>query len=352
LEKYSSEKLIRSLASVTDHTDRELLELSLVKSLYEILNVSSVKLFNIYHFSDHIDCFEAVNLSENDYDTAVISSYSKAVNIDDVIGLSECINNKKSVSISEPDNGTVNLFPITDVQNKVISIFKLRRPKGSDDINEELISGYFQIYKNYLTLLDESERDTLTKLLNRRTLERDLQKIILSKSVDNAQTNATEIKNNRRNSQTDSHWLAVSDIDLFKLVNDTYGHLYGDEVLLLLANIMRSVFRAEDMLFRFGGEEFVVILNSISEEGAHAVLERFREAVESYDFPQVGRVTISVGFVGIIKNSVATEILGRADKALYLAKGNGRNQVQQYEKLVESGQIKQPNRIEDDVELF
>lgn len=145
-------------------------------------------------------------------------------------------------------------------------------------------------------------------------------------------------------------WLAVVDVDHFKQVNDRFGHLYGDEVLILIANILRSSFRSHDRIFRFGGEEFVVLLRATSLATAHKVFNRFRLAVQEYPFPQVGQVTVSLGFVSTSRGA-PVEILGQADQALYYAKENGRNQVCFYDELIASGQLK-TKVANDDVELF
>ena len=145
-------------------------------------------------------------------------------------------------------------------------------------------------------------------------------------------------------------WLAVVDIDHFKQVNDRFGHLYGDEVLILIANILRSSFRSHDRIFRFGGEEFVVLLRSTTLSTAHKVFNRFRLAVQEYHFPQVGQVTVSLGFVSTTRGS-PVEILGQADQALYYAKEHGRNQVCFYDDLVASWHLA-TKVANDDVELF
>ena len=125
-----------------------------------------------------------------------------------------------------------------------------------------------------------------------------MKKILTEKNNAPEPLENVEGPSDKRNVQDNStHWLAVSDIDFFKRVNDDFGHLYGDEVLLLMANIMRETFRGTDILFRFGGEEFVIVLRSTNQQGAHQALERFRITVEEYDFPQVGNVTISIGYI-------------------------------------------------------
>ena len=100
--------------------------------------------------------------------------------------------------------------------------------------------------------------------------------------VDNPMETTVE---RRANTKT-GYWLGVVDIDHFKRVNDGFGHLIGDEVLVLVARIMRQSFRHYDRLYRFGGEEFVVLLRGGDEEDAKAAFERFRTNVESYLFPR------------------------------------------------------------------
>ena len=130
----------------------------------------------------------------------------------------------------------------------------------------------------------------------------------------------------------------MTDIDFFKRINDRCGHPCGDAVLVQLARRMVASFRESDRLFRSGGEEFVVILDPTEAQYVGAVLERFRAVVEAFDFPQVGPVTISVGFTCVIAGDTALTAFGRADEALYAAKRQGRNQVICYEELT-TGEI-------------
>jgi diguanylate cyclase (GGDEF)-like protein len=124
-------------------------------------------------------------------------------------------------------------------------------------------------------------------------------------------------------------------------VNDTYGHLIGDEVLLLLARIMRDSFRFHDQLYRFGGEEFVVLMRCRDEEDARQALERLRHNVQVYAFPQVGSITVSLGFSVLHPHDTPSAAFGRADKAVYHAKSHGRNQVVNYQNLVNSGAVQE-----------
>ncbi|MCX9155246.1 GGDEF domain-containing protein [Niveibacterium sp. 24ML] len=194
-------------------------------------------------------------------------------------------------------------------------------------------------YQNQLDLLDYAELDTLTKLLNRKTFDENFDRFIASVG------RALQTDSDRRNQDdlaTRPSWMGVIDIDRFKRINDNFGHLFGDEVLLRVAEVMRSSFRQRDKLFRFGGEEFVVLLRNVSEPDARAIFERFRTAVESHEFPQVGQVTASAGFTQIDPTQPPAEMLGHADEALYFSKQNGRNQVNSYEDLVARGLLEGP----------
>lgn len=197
-----------------------------------------------------------------------------------------------------------------------------------------LVQGMCSLYANHLSLLHESQVDTLTQLLNRKTFDDSIQRLL--------------------NSPQDGQpsWIAVVDIDHFKRINDSYGHLFGDEVLLLVAGVLRQSFRQQDKVFRFGGEEFVILLRQVDEEGALAALERLRTAIETRAFPQVGRVTVSIGATRARSGDAACDVLGRADDALYHAKSNGRNQLRVFEHLRADGDITAAATVHGEIDLF
>jgi len=211
-----------------------------------------------------------------------------------------------------------------------------------------LIHGFSAIYRNYLGILRDAERDTLTGLKNRKTFEGNIGRIIANAS---RSAHAVDGDERRQHIEGEFHWMAICDIDHFKRVNDTFGHVFGDEVLLLFAALMRKTFRSDDLLFRFGGEEFVVVLAPTTTDLAGKVLARFRAVVENFPFPQVGQVTASIGYVRIRSGDIATTVLGQADAALYYAKNHGRNMVCSYEALIEAGQLAVSSE-EGSVELF
>ena len=126
--------------------------------------------------------------------------------------------------------------------------------------------------------------------------------------------------------------LIIIDIDHFKIFNDDYGHKAGDAVLTLVASVIKDAVRDTDMVFRYGGEEFVVLLSKISLKNALTVAEKVRAQIESHHLTNnatVLKVTASIGLSCFKEGDIETTIFERADKALYQGKQNGRNRVEQ-----------------------
>jgi len=162
-------------------------------------------------------------------------------------------------------------------------------------------------------------QDPLTGLYNRRYLDERL---------------TSELAAARRHGRALS--VVLADVDHFKAVNDRFGHLAGDEALKLLAIALRGAIRKEDVLGRFGGEEFVVIARETGLAGARALGERIRAAVErcrcSFEGQPLGLtvsvgVTVSVGISEYVAGASERELIEAADRALYAAKNAGRNRV-------------------------
>lgn len=218
------------------------------------------------------------------------------------------------------------------------------QPLAAPEIRQ--IETLLKVFDNFQRLLDSSQRDALTGLLNRQTFD----STFMSASLPVPGATAEEPAERRR-PPADAWWLGVIDIDHFKSVNDRFGHLIGDEVLVLVARILQQTFRHHDRLFRFGGEEFVVMLRAADEAGALQAFERLRENTAGYPFPQVGQVTISAGVTRVAEADTPSAAFSRADEAVYQAKGQGRNRVLSHEALVAQG-VLAPARHEGDVELF
>jgi diguanylate cyclase len=126
--------------------------------------------------------------------------------------------------------------------------------------------------------------------------------------------------------------LIIIDIDHFKMFNDDYGHKAGDAVLTLVASIIKGAVRDTDMVFRYGGEEFVVLLNKLDFKNALTVAEKVRAQIESHPLRNkstVLNITVSIGLSCFKEGDIEASVFERADKALYQGKQNGRNRVEQ-----------------------
>ena len=189
---------------------------------------------------------------------------------------------------------------------------------GYFDIMISELLAIFKMKYQYTEKEFMSVLDGLTGLYNRRQFEIGL-----------------EQEWNRTKRHPSDFSLAILDIDFFKKVNDNYGHQYGDYVLKTVADLMKKSFRKTDLLYRYGGEELVMIMPETNIEGAIIPVQRLRRMVEEYDFDYNGvksKVTVSIGLTMNYQNLNSSEdILKSADEALYRAKKEGRNRVILYE---------------------
>ncbi|QXL83833.1 GGDEF domain-containing protein [Comamonas sp. NLF-1-9] len=327
--------LLQNLAEMTTHRDHLRLEVSVLSTIFSLgrmLQVRSLELFSLAGaLRVRPRCWSE--------DGRIVCSPHEAADdpgaleLEQMPELDQCIR-ERGASAERSMNGEHVLWLPVWLGDHVATCLEVTRSRRITQHQREVITGVFLVYQNYQSLLDYSERDALTGLLNRKTFDEQFARY-------------SELPGGDKES---GQWLAVIDIDHFKLVNDRFGHLYGDEVLILLANRLRAQFRSQDRIFRFGGEEFVVLLRSISLEHARAALERLRAAIEAHEFPQIGHITISIGFAAATLDT-PVEIIGRADQALYHAKEHGRNQVRFYDDLVASGEL-QSKVAHSDIELF
>jgi len=164
----------------------------------------------------------------------------------------------------------------------------------------------------YMQAIQSSFIDGLTKVKNRAAFDN-----ALHREVELAHRQGTELS------------IVILDVDHFKKVNDAYGHAAGDQVLIKIAKTLEDSVRRSDMVFRYGGEEFVAILSYTSEEGAKLLANRVREQIAELNIPELDgyRVTVSLGIAAMNEQDDVASIFKRGDAALYRAKHLGRNRV-------------------------
>jgi diguanylate cyclase (GGDEF)-like protein len=166
------------------------------------------------------------------------------------------------------------------------------------------------LYQDALRL---AQRDPLTGIANRAALDD-----IMRREFSHAQRHACDCA------------MLILDIDHFKTVNDKYGHIIGDCALKSVARMMESCKRDSDLLFRYGGEEFVILMRNTDLEGARLLAERIRCHIEDHACSCSGaqlKLTVSIGVSALRTQDSPVSLFARADQAMYSAKRNGRNQV-------------------------
>ncbi len=181
------------------------------------------------------------------------------------------------------------------------------------ETQRQLLRANRELKRNEVTIRELMHTDTLTGVGNRRRLDEAL---------------AAEVERGRR--YGDAFCLLITDLDHFKEVNDRYGHTVGDDVLKQFAALLREHCRQSDLVTRFGGEEFVLLLPDTDLTSAVACAERIRHHLESQPLtPQVNRITASFGVAMLTTDEEGGDLLRRADQALYRSKKEGRNRVTQ-----------------------
>ncbi|MDP3120607.1 MAG: diguanylate cyclase [Sulfuricurvum sp.] len=182
------------------------------------------------------------------------------------------------------------------------------------DETSEIVS-YTAIYhditdKKRIELL--SVTDPLTKLYNRQKFNEVFEEMLMRQHW----------------TEDNTFGLLIADVDYFKNVNDTYGHQVGDAVLIAMADTLTGAIRTSDILARWGGEEFVILLPDMDMEKAALVADKYRQAIEQMNIPEVGLITASFGVTVFSKGDTQEKMMYRADLGLYRAKKNGRNRVE------------------------
>jgi len=348
--------VVGQLADLTALRDRQSLDAALVSTLNDLLRPQSTLIARLVGQGDQPRWLTCAEIKSGAQLPTVANAWTDL----EELPLTNDFPKRQQVLASHQPRlagrkGGLNVFAIIS-PSSATAVLELRTAQALTNEQKRLINGVLRLYQNFQNLLDYGERDALTELLNRKTFDGAFLKATIAQAFHN-DGNANDRCNADLASPTVTrsggcYWLAMLDIDHFKRVNDNFGHLIGDEVLLLLARLMRNTFRFDDQLYRFGGEEFVVLMRCQTSEQATTALQRLRSATEQYRFPQVGQITISIGFTEVRPGDAPSNAIERADKAVYYAKEHGRNQVRGFEALLAAGQLTvEPDNV-GDIELF
>ncbi|WP_425261649.1 GGDEF domain-containing protein [Rubrivivax sp. RP6-9] len=342
-------QVVEHLAELTGLRDRDVLDVTLVGALRDLLRPERVAVYRCVGDAGDRRWMTRAHLHAGDSTATADPLWAEPDTLPRLQAHPErqaCLQQQQPVFVAaEAAVPARSLFPLV-TDREVVGVVEFDTPEPMDADQVRLVTSILRVYRNFQGLLDYSERDTLTGLLNRKTFDE-----AFMRSASDHPPPGVAAAGARRAGTPQGSWLAVIDIDHFKAVNDTHGHLIGDEVLLLLSRLMRANFRFSDRLYRFGGEEFLVLMRCASAADAARALERLRANVQRYAFPRVGQITVSVGFTEVRPVDTPSSAFERADRAVYVAKGRGRNQVVSHAELVASGQLDDGARV-GDMELF
>jgi diguanylate cyclase (GGDEF)-like protein len=328
-----------AIVELTRHRDPHELATALLQVLRTHIPAREVRLLVLSNYDRDTE-FNGDNLGNAIVYDVLDVELDEMLLLTDDADLLRCVLTQTPVATGDTDNRRM-VFPLFGAHH----VWALLVFEGVQEaaLPHELLIKLLRVYSNQTFMLSRSQLDPLTGLYNRQSFYERIRQVAQRTSAQRRSDDEGEFRGN---------CFALFDIDHFKQVNDMYGHLYGDEVLLLLARLMARSFRHEDLLFRYGGEEFAAVLINVDMESAERLLERFRRAVETYSFPRLEPKTVSIGFTALNVETDVDKVVMCADKALYYAKNNGRNLVCSYEKLIAEGKLQPVTVAEGDIELF
>ena len=322
-------ELVDHLAELTGFRDRELLDVTLVGALRDLLRPRAVAIYRSVGEAGQERWLTRARLSHDDLAASADPAW---IDLDGLPRHEEhphrlqAFHDQAIVLVAGDPHRA--FFPVA-TDREQLGVMEVESDAPLDERDQRLVMSILRIY--------------------RKTFDESFLKMVAQPAP--AVAGAAGGGRRRQSVQLSRNWLGVIDIDHFKRVNDSYGHLIGDEVLLLMSRLMRSSFRFDDRLYRFGGEEFVVLMRCADGDAAALAFERLRHNVERHLFPQVGHITVSIGFTELKAGDTPNGAFERADKAVYFAKGNGRNQLHHHADLVAAGHLADDAKI-GDVELF
>ena len=344
-------RVLQSVDEITRQRDVESLEFSLVVAMAKLIPCHEIVLYRCGLDKGDAEVEEVVRyLKVEDGETVDEKCFTGAGLVSPEVAFAGVAMIPPYALGHSPIDADTLVVPVCS-DNELIGSLRIT---GADAavVKDGLIGAIVRIYGNYLVVLNQSQRDKLTGLLNRQSFERRLGRLLAVQREQQEQyAQAGREQEFRKPPPGIDAWLAVVDVDHFKRINDTYGHVGGDEVLLQLSRTMRHCFRRADLLFRFGGEEFVIVLEPLPDEAVVQTVERFRETVAATELPGIGHVTLSLGYARLGVSDYPQTVIECADRALYYAKQNGRNRACNHHQLVADGQLEE-HKLDTAIDLF
>ncbi len=341
--------LIEHLIKLTDHRDRDLLELTLSKALIDLLPIDRVVIARVASQEGVKRWLEIATLDARGGGKVVDPlrvDFQSLLLLEDAKDRLNCIQSHDRVEIAwaGEEGPRITYIPLfSDSRTDDEGVIEIHSGAVLTAAQLQSIGELHRVFRNMYSLLAYSDRDALTGLLNRKSLDDTFYSAVLeeldegAEAKSNARQAVVASGHERRHRVPPNYWLGTVSVDNFGIINDKSGHLIAEEVLLLVARIMNNTFRTYDRIYRFGGEQFAVLMHCPDEALVLAAFERFRANMEKFNFPQVGRVTASGGFTRISAEDSPSTALERAERAVDYAQRNGCNKVFSHIDLVRKG---------------
>lgn len=268
----------------------------------ELIAIATHEVIDSY-MSGECDLIAYRNTTADDYKEIAEKSIQSYSQTNETIGL---ISEQQAEILSENTKGSlIDLGIITEKFSEIQNHLTDEVARANDVINA--------LVEQVKSLEMKTSLDPLTKVFNRYALQEHL-KVILEKE----------------NLDFDIFALMI-DVDNFKMINDKFGHIAGDKVLIFIAKLLKKALRDGDRVYRFGGEEFIILLNRTDLEGAKLVAERLltlcRNNKPLFQNQQIA-VTLSIGLTKVTENDSVDRIIERSDAALYRAKNGGKDRLE------------------------
>ena len=341
--------LIEHLIKLTDHRDRDLLELTLSKALIDLVPIQRVLVSKVVS-EEGVKRWMDVTVLDARGGGKVVDplrvDFQTLPLLEDNRDRLHCIQRRERVEIAwaGEDGPRITYLPLfADPVADVEGVLEIHSASALIDDQLMVIADVSRVFRNMYRLLAYSDRDALTGLLNRKSLDDTFYSAVLEElgEMQDAAAEARQIVlaagQERRHRVPPNYWLGTICVDNFGTINDHHGHLIAEEVLLLVARIMNNTFRTYDRLYRFGGEQFAVLMHCPDEALVLAAFERFRANIEKFNFPQVGHLTICGGFTRVMPDDSPNTALERAERAVDYGQHHGRNKVFSHAELVRKG---------------
>ena len=340
--------LIEHILKLTDYRDRDLLELTLSKALIDLLPIQRIVIARVMSEEGEQRWLEVARLDAKGGGKVIDPlrvDFLTLARLDDASDRLKCLLGREMIEIAwaGAEGPRIYMLPLfSDSRKDDAGVIEIHSDSILTAEHLLMVEQLRRIYRNMYSLLEYSDRDALTGLLNRKSLDDAFYSAVLEELdglAGEARMAAAPpvVSQERRHRVPANYWLGSAMVDNFALIREKHGHLIAEEVLLLVARVMNNTFRTYDRIYRFGGEHFGVLMHCPDEALVLAAFERFRANVEKFNFPQVGRVTVSCGFTSVLADDSPSSALEKTELAVDFAQRTGRNKACSHLGLVRRG---------------